>query len=137
MILKASQRSGGQNLGRHLLNAEDNEQVEVHEVSGFLSLFEEASAGTPFYQAAAGLARLTLDALPALGDTPATAALVRELCGWAGALQRLETALTASLPSSLRSAAFSVAPSARSTCVSWALASSTSGLTRRLPAAAW
>jgi hypothetical protein len=37
MILKASQRSGGQNLGRHLLNAEDNEQVEVHEVSGFLS----------------------------------------------------------------------------------------------------
>jgi hypothetical protein len=37
VILKASQRSGGQHLGRHLLNAEDNEQVEVHEVSGFLS----------------------------------------------------------------------------------------------------
>ncbi len=37
MILKASQRSGGQHLGRHLLNAEDNEHVEVHEVSGFVS----------------------------------------------------------------------------------------------------
>ncbi|MCG9014619.1 molecular chaperone TorD family protein, partial [Laribacter hongkongensis] len=52
--------------------AEAGDEAAVHELlcehllpwSGrFLSLFEEASAGTPFYQAAAGLARLTLDAL--------------------------------------------------------------------------
>ncbi|MCG9095498.1 Tat proofreading chaperone DmsD [Laribacter hongkongensis] len=52
--------------------AEASDEAAVHELlcehllpwSGrFLSLFEEASAGTPFYQAAAGLARLTLDAL--------------------------------------------------------------------------
>ncbi len=37
MILKASQRSGAAQLGRHLLNAQDNEHVEVHEVRGFLA----------------------------------------------------------------------------------------------------
>lgn len=37
MILKASQRSGGKQLGLHLLNAEQNEHVEVHEVSGFVA----------------------------------------------------------------------------------------------------
>lgn len=37
MILKASQRSGGKQLGLHLLKTEENEHVEVHEVSGFLS----------------------------------------------------------------------------------------------------
>lgn len=36
MILKASQRSGAMQLGRHLLKAE-NEHVEVHEVRGFLA----------------------------------------------------------------------------------------------------
>lgn len=34
MILKASQRSGGPQLGMHLLRADENEHVEVHEVRG-------------------------------------------------------------------------------------------------------
>lgn len=37
MILKASQRSGAAQLGRHLLNAQDNEHVEVFEVRGFMA----------------------------------------------------------------------------------------------------
>lgn len=37
MILKASQRSGGKQLGLHLLKTEENEHVEIHEVSGFVS----------------------------------------------------------------------------------------------------
>lgn len=37
MILKASQRSGAKQLGAHLLKTEENEHVEVHEVSGFVS----------------------------------------------------------------------------------------------------
>lgn len=36
MIIKASQRSGGTQLGLHLLKTE-NEQVEIHEVRGFVS----------------------------------------------------------------------------------------------------
>lgn len=37
MILKGSQRSGGQQLGRHLLKTEENEHVELHEIRGFVS----------------------------------------------------------------------------------------------------
>lgn len=37
MIPKASQRSGGQDLATHLLNALDNEYVEVAEVSGAIA----------------------------------------------------------------------------------------------------
>ena len=37
MILKASKRSGGRQLGAHLLKSEENEHVEIHEVSGFIS----------------------------------------------------------------------------------------------------
>lgn len=37
MILKASQRSGGKQLGAHLLKTEENEHVEIHEVSGFVA----------------------------------------------------------------------------------------------------
>lgn len=36
MILKASQRSGAAQLGSHLLNAQENEHVEVFEVRGFM-----------------------------------------------------------------------------------------------------
>lgn len=36
MILNASQRGGASQLGSHLLKAE-NEQVEVHEIRGFVS----------------------------------------------------------------------------------------------------
>lgn len=37
MILKGSQRSGARQLAKHLLRADENEHVEVHEVRGFLS----------------------------------------------------------------------------------------------------
>ena len=37
MILKGSQRSGGQQLGHHLLKTEENEHVEIHEIRGFVS----------------------------------------------------------------------------------------------------
>ena len=37
MILKGSQRSGATQLGAHLLKTEENEHVEIHEVSGFVS----------------------------------------------------------------------------------------------------
>jgi MobA/VirD2-like, nuclease domain len=37
MILKASQRGGAERLAAHLLNAQDNEHIEVHEVSGFVA----------------------------------------------------------------------------------------------------
>ena len=37
MILKASQRSGASQLGVHLLKTEENEHVEIHEISGFVS----------------------------------------------------------------------------------------------------
>ncbi len=49
MILKASQRAGGTQLAIHLLKTDENEHVEVHEVSGFVSdtpldAFKEAYA---------------------------------------------------------------------------------------------
>ena len=37
MILKASQRSGAKQLGTHLLRTDENEHVEIHEISGFMS----------------------------------------------------------------------------------------------------
>ncbi len=37
MILKGSQRGHGGQLARHLLNAEDNDHIEVHQLRGFLS----------------------------------------------------------------------------------------------------
>lgn len=37
MILKASQRGGAMQLARHLMNAEENEHVEVYELRGFVS----------------------------------------------------------------------------------------------------
>lgn len=49
MILNGSQRGGGKALALHLLNAEQNEHVEIHEVRGFMSdtvtgAFKEAQA---------------------------------------------------------------------------------------------
>ncbi len=49
MILKASQRGGGKQLGQHLTRTDDNEHVEVHEIRGFVSddvvgAFKEAYA---------------------------------------------------------------------------------------------
>jgi len=37
MILKASQRGGGKQLGLHLMRADENEHVEIHEIRGFIS----------------------------------------------------------------------------------------------------
>lgn len=37
MILEGNQRGGARQMARHLLNCEDNEHVEVYEVSGFLA----------------------------------------------------------------------------------------------------
>ena len=37
MIIKGNQRGGARQLALHLLNTRDNEHVEVHEVSGFMS----------------------------------------------------------------------------------------------------
>ena len=37
MILKASPRSGAKQLGTHLLRTDENEHVELHEISGFVS----------------------------------------------------------------------------------------------------
>lgn len=49
MILKASQRGGGQDLAAHLMKMEDNEHVDLHELRGFASdnlkdAFKEAEA---------------------------------------------------------------------------------------------
>ena len=37
MILKASQRANAANLSRHLLNAKDNEHIELHDLRGFMA----------------------------------------------------------------------------------------------------
>jgi len=37
MIIKASQRGGGKQLALHLLRADDNEHIQVHEMRGFMS----------------------------------------------------------------------------------------------------
>jgi len=37
MILKGNQRAGGRQMALHLLNAEQNEHVNVHEVRGFIA----------------------------------------------------------------------------------------------------
>lgn len=49
MILKGSQRAGGQNLAVHLMRTDDNEHVRIHEMRGFVAddlrgAFKEAEA---------------------------------------------------------------------------------------------
>ncbi|MEO1243722.1 MAG: relaxase/mobilization nuclease domain-containing protein [Pseudomonadota bacterium] len=49
MILKASQRGGGQNLAAHLMRMDENEHIEIHEIRGFVAddlhgAFKEAYA---------------------------------------------------------------------------------------------
>jgi len=49
MILKGNQRAGGQKLATHLLRADENEHVELHEIRGFMtddlhSAFQETHA---------------------------------------------------------------------------------------------
>jgi len=50
MILKASQRAGCMQLAHHLLKTEDNEHVEIHEISGFVSDAYSGVSGHPFRQ---------------------------------------------------------------------------------------
>lgn len=67
MILKGSQRAGGTQLALHLIKTDDNEHVEIHEVSGFMSdspmeAFNEAyavSRGTKCKQFLFSLRRLS------------------------------------------------------------------------------
>jgi len=37
MILEGNQRGGARQMARHLMNTQDNEHVEIHEISGFMS----------------------------------------------------------------------------------------------------
>ncbi len=52
MILKASQRGGGQDLAVHLMRTDDNEHIRLHELRGFASdnlkdAFREVDAVEP------------------------------------------------------------------------------------------
>jgi hypothetical protein len=69
MILKASQRGGGRQLALHLLNAEDNEHVHVHELRGFTAddlpgAFQEAYAVSRATKAKQFLFSLSLNPPP-------------------------------------------------------------------------
>ncbi|MEL6323957.1 MAG: relaxase, partial [Pseudomonadota bacterium] len=37
MILKGSQRGGGQDLAIHLMRLDDNEHIDIHELRGFVA----------------------------------------------------------------------------------------------------
>lgn len=69
MILKGSQRAGGNQLAAHLLNAKDNEHVHVHEVRGFMAddlhgAFAEAYAASKGTRAKQFLFSLSLNPPP-------------------------------------------------------------------------
>jgi hypothetical protein len=69
MILKASQRAGGRQLAAHLLRADDNEHVEVHELRGFVAddldgAFQEAYAASKGTRAKQFLFSLSLNPPP-------------------------------------------------------------------------
>jgi hypothetical protein len=69
MILKGSQRSGGRQLAAHLLRADENEHVEVHELRGFMAdnlpeAFQEAYAISKGTQAKQYLFSLSLNPPP-------------------------------------------------------------------------
>jgi len=69
MILKGSQRSGGRQLATHLLRADQNEHVEIHEIRGFLSddlhsAFQEAYAVSKGTRAKQYLFSLSLNPPP-------------------------------------------------------------------------
>jgi hypothetical protein len=69
MILKASQRAGGRQLAAHLLRADENEHVEVHELRGFVAddldgAFQEAYAASKGTRAKQFLFSLSLNPPP-------------------------------------------------------------------------
>lgn len=82
MILKASQRSGARQLGAHLLKTEENEHVEIHEVSGFVSesvpaAMLEADALSKGTKCKQHLFSVSLN--PPAGETPEIAAFEKAL----------------------------------------------------------
>lgn len=69
MILKGSQRSGARQLAAHLLNARDNEHIEVHELRGFCAddlagAFQEIEATSRGTRAQQPLFSLSLNPPP-------------------------------------------------------------------------
>lgn len=69
MILKASQRAGGRQLAAHLLRADENEHVELHELRGFMAedlygAFAEAYAASKGTRATQFLFSLSLNPPP-------------------------------------------------------------------------
>lgn len=69
MILKGNQRSGGRQLAAHLLNAKDNEHVQVHELRGFVAddlegAFQEVYAASKGTRAKTYLFSLSLNPPP-------------------------------------------------------------------------
>lgn len=84
MILKASQRSGAKQLGAHLLKMEENEHVEVHEVSGFVAdtvqgAMMEAYALSKGTKCQQYLFSVSLKAVSTGADRDALASLARDL----------------------------------------------------------
>ncbi|GMU68265.1 MAG: hypothetical protein AMXMBFR37_05980 [Steroidobacteraceae bacterium] len=69
MILKASQRGGGRQLAVHLMRADENEHVEVHEIRGFMAddlrgAFQEIHAASKGTRAKQPLFSLSLNPPP-------------------------------------------------------------------------
>lgn len=69
MILKASQRAGGRQLAAHLLRADENEHVEIHELRGFMAddlhgAFQEIYAASKGTRAKQPLFSLSLNPPP-------------------------------------------------------------------------
>jgi len=69
MILKGSQRAGGRQLAAHLLRADENEHVEVHEIRGFMAddlrgAYQEAYAASKATRAKQFLFSLSLNPPP-------------------------------------------------------------------------
>jgi hypothetical protein len=50
MILKGSQRGGGQALGLHLLKTTENEHVEAHEIRGFVAQTADSDEGAHLFR---------------------------------------------------------------------------------------
>lgn len=75
MILKASQRGGGSQLADHLMNANDNDHITVHEVSGFMAddvhgAFRESQAISKGTKCKQYLFSLSLSPPPSAEVTP-------------------------------------------------------------------
>ncbi|HIG21752.1 MAG TPA: relaxase [Henriciella marina] len=93
MIIKASQRANGRELAAHLMNAEDNEHIMLHELTGFVAndlqgAFEEAHAVSKATRAEKYLFSVSLnpppDAEVKIGDFEDAAGLIEKKLGLSG-----------------------------------------------------